>query len=278
MYSAMAEELLKSAAELTDASRGQVAKKNFALTSKQSTTGKPAYPIHDEQHARSALGFVSMHGTPEQKAEVRKDIERKYPHLIKKTAALTGMREELFKIASAGLLAKEAVSPRWVRTHAGAGAWQHMLKDLRSPSALDRTMLPGRHSLRERVEQSKALSESLPAGRGSLKRQQVVDAAEAAISRAEERSKEKFGAAGLVGRISGALKGEKGTHIAEIAGLGTLAALPADTLQAKLRSRKGEDWEHKSLLGGERGHAIGDIAGLGVLAAPSIAHLAGRHT
>ncbi len=185
MY-AMAEELLsiKLGADLTEEQRDHIAKKNFALTDKQSNTGKPAYPIHDEQHARSALGFVSMHGTDEQKAEVRRDIERKYPHLIKKATALTGMREELFKIATQG---------------------------------------------------------------------------------------------GLLQRVGGALKGEKGTHIAEIAGLGTLAALPADTLQAKLRSRKGEDWEHKSLFGGEAGHAVGDIAGLGILAAPSIAHLAGKH-
>lgn len=59
-------------------------------------------------------------------------------------------------------------------------------------------------------------------------------------------------------------------HPLDVAGLGVLAALPADTLQAHVRSKDHEDWQKKSLLGGEVGHAIGDIAGLGILAAPSL--------
>lgn len=59
-------------------------------------------------------------------------------------------------------------------------------------------------------------------------------------------------------------------HPLDVAGLGVLAALPADTLQAHLRSKDHEDWQKKSLLGGEVGHAVGDIAGLGILAAPSL--------
>ena len=78
--------LTKVASDLTDAARAEISKRNFALTGKQSNTGKPAYPIHDREHARAALGMVGMHGTQEQKAEVRKDVARKYPDMIKKVA------------------------------------------------------------------------------------------------------------------------------------------------------------------------------------------------
>jgi hypothetical protein len=80
--------------------------------------------------------------------------------------------------------------------------------------------------------------------------------------------------------LLGRLATDAATHKAEVAGLGMLAAMPLDTLQAKIRARRaggsGHDWEKKSLLGGETGHAIADVAGLGVLAAPSIAHLRGH--
>lgn len=81
---------------------------------------------------------------------------------------------------------------------------------------------------------------------------------------------EKIKQAGTLGEI---LRSEAAAHPVEVAGLGMLAALPIDQLQAHLRSAKGEDWQKKSLLGGETGHAVGDVAGLGVLAAPSIAHM-----
>lgn len=90
---AMKLELQKIAEDLTPEARAQIAKKNFALTSKQSDTGKPAYPIHDEQHARTALGMVGMHGTPEQKSEVYKDIVRKYPEMAAKSKAIQKWQE-----------------------------------------------------------------------------------------------------------------------------------------------------------------------------------------
>lgn len=90
-------------------------------------------------------------------------------------------------------------------------------------------------------------------------------------------NKPKEKSAGIMQRLAGEAAG----HKAEVAGLGILAAMPVDTLQAKIRAKKeglsSEDWEKKSLLGGETGHSIADITGLGVLAAPSIAHLRGGH-
>jgi hypothetical protein len=39
------------------------------------------YPIEDESHARNALSRVSGNGTPEQKAEVRSAVARRFPNI-----------------------------------------------------------------------------------------------------------------------------------------------------------------------------------------------------
>ena len=59
----------------------------------------------------------------------------------------------------------------------------------------------------------------------------------------------------------------------EVGGLGLLAGIGADRVQAHARAGKGatdEQIEHKQLMG-ETGHAAADVAGLGILAAPLIA-------
>ena len=71
----------KVAAELNEAARENIAPKNFALSSKQSDTGKPAYPIEDKSHAANALARVRQFGDAHEKAEVYKDVARKYPEL-----------------------------------------------------------------------------------------------------------------------------------------------------------------------------------------------------
>lgn len=78
---AFGREFLKMAAPLTAEARSELPNKDFALTGKQSETGKPAYPIEDKQHAKSALGFVGMHGSSKEKSEVYKDIAKKYPDI-----------------------------------------------------------------------------------------------------------------------------------------------------------------------------------------------------
>jgi hypothetical protein len=59
---------------------------DFAVSSKKSNTGKPAYPIPDKKHAISALGFAKMHHDKSDLAEVRKDVASKYPDLVHKEA------------------------------------------------------------------------------------------------------------------------------------------------------------------------------------------------
>jgi hypothetical protein len=39
------------------------------------------YPIQDKSHARNALARVSAHGTPSEKAEVRRRVCAKYPFI-----------------------------------------------------------------------------------------------------------------------------------------------------------------------------------------------------
>jgi hypothetical protein len=129
LHRALFDELEKIAIDLTAAGRAQIAKKNFALTSKQSTTGKPAYPIHDATHARAALRLVGMHGSEQQKAEVRKDVARKYPGMVRdKVAGIVGnirqavkspgVRDHLTEIGGLGVLAVPGIDTLQARARA----------------------------------------------------------------------------------------------------------------------------------------------------------------
>jgi hypothetical protein len=84
MAAGFQDELEKISSELTPEGRSHVAPKNFAVSSKESNTGKPAYPIPDKAHARSALGFAAMHGDKKDVSEVRKDVEKKFPGMVQK--------------------------------------------------------------------------------------------------------------------------------------------------------------------------------------------------
>jgi uncharacterized membrane protein YsdA (DUF1294 family) len=87
--SAFVDELTKIATELTEEAREHIAKKNFAVSAKASNTGKPAYPIPDKAHARAALGFAAMHHDKKDLAEVRKDVEHKFPGMVHEKHAAT---------------------------------------------------------------------------------------------------------------------------------------------------------------------------------------------
>lgn len=75
--------LVKLATELTPVGREHIKDKNFVFPEEKK------YPIHDKQHAESALGFSKMHGSPEVQARVRAAVIKKYPglELEKKSAA-----------------------------------------------------------------------------------------------------------------------------------------------------------------------------------------------
>lgn len=58
--------------KLTTRARNRVKDSNFALPGRR-------YPIHDISHARNALARVSQFGTPEEKAQVRVAVHRRFP-------------------------------------------------------------------------------------------------------------------------------------------------------------------------------------------------------
>jgi hypothetical protein len=94
------DELTKIAADLTPSARADLPKKDFAVSAKSSNTGKPAYPIEDKAHAKAALGLSAMHGDAKDVSEVRKDVAKKYPGLVKEKKA-AGVNAAMFKAASA---------------------------------------------------------------------------------------------------------------------------------------------------------------------------------
>ena len=83
-YASMREEFAKIAHDLTAGERADLPKKDFAVGAKSSNTGKPAYPIPDAQHARSALGFAKMHGDSADYAKVKAKVDKKFPGLEQK--------------------------------------------------------------------------------------------------------------------------------------------------------------------------------------------------
>lgn len=65
-------------AKLTTAGRKRLKGSSFAVDGQ-----KRKYPIHDIAHARNALARVSAHGTPAEKAQVRRKVSARYPSLRK---------------------------------------------------------------------------------------------------------------------------------------------------------------------------------------------------
>lgn len=67
----------KSGGRLTTKARNALPAKDFALPGRR-------YPVNDPSHARNALARVSQHGSPEEKAVVRRKVHAKYPEIGKK--------------------------------------------------------------------------------------------------------------------------------------------------------------------------------------------------
>jgi hypothetical protein len=69
-------------AKLIAAKRNKISGKNFALPGRR-------YPIEDRAHAKNALARVSQHGSPAEKAAVRRKVHGKFPNIavggLKKT-------------------------------------------------------------------------------------------------------------------------------------------------------------------------------------------------
>jgi hypothetical protein len=73
-------------AKLSTEARKEMPKADFALPGKgegAKGSGAGSYPIPNASHARNALARVSQHGSPEEKAEVRAAVHRKFPDIGK---------------------------------------------------------------------------------------------------------------------------------------------------------------------------------------------------
>ena len=67
--------LVKHAKELTTEKRKNLPDSSFVFPDDRS------YPIHDKSHAQNALARVEQHGTPEEKAKVKRKVREKYPDM-----------------------------------------------------------------------------------------------------------------------------------------------------------------------------------------------------
>jgi hypothetical protein len=97
----------KEARVLNTRGRKRVAKKNFAMPASAAKSGKGqkgSYPIHDIQHARSALSYGSRHLSSEEYAKLKKRVYAKYPSLKKTSALKTPLLDEIPKCAASKLM------------------------------------------------------------------------------------------------------------------------------------------------------------------------------
>jgi len=77
----------KAGGRLTYAQREAMPSREFALPGHGTGPegkGGGSYPIPDESHARNALARVSQHGSPEEKAAVRRKVHAKFPGIGEK--------------------------------------------------------------------------------------------------------------------------------------------------------------------------------------------------
>ena len=61
-------------AKLTTKARKAIPTEDFALAGRR-------YPIEDKSHARNALARVAQHGTPAEKATVKRKVKAQFPSI-----------------------------------------------------------------------------------------------------------------------------------------------------------------------------------------------------
>ncbi len=67
--------------KLTAAARKKLPRSDFAIPKDEPESG--SYPVPDRSHAQNALARVSQFGDAEEKAEVRKKVDARFPGLRK---------------------------------------------------------------------------------------------------------------------------------------------------------------------------------------------------
>lgn len=87
----MAKKKMKVTHKLSAKQRQALPRSDFALPGKgkgPKGAGAGSYPINDPGHAKAALSRVAQHGTPAEKAEVRRKVHEKYPNMGEKRKKL----------------------------------------------------------------------------------------------------------------------------------------------------------------------------------------------
>ena len=80
----------KLVAKLSYKKRQKLPSKAFAIKGRR-------YPINDPAHAKNALARVSQHGSPQEKAEVRRKVHAKFPGI-----AVSGLKKGKTKAKKKG--------------------------------------------------------------------------------------------------------------------------------------------------------------------------------
>jgi len=282
----------KTAEELSEAARGDLPKKDFAVPAAKSNTGERAYPIPDKQHARSALGFAKMHGDSADYARVRAKVEAKFPDMLKKSS----------KIEQAKSFGKNVLRHLG---HAAGGAIDTVqgptntavngitLGDSRMAAsgvgglaALGAVHHMGRRQGRKDVEKEKdsmmpgtmgtgALPGMVGGPPGSMPATMKMGSA---TSIPFDLTKK---APGLGERVIGAVA-NRFSHPLDLAGLGVLALPAADQLQAHTRAAVAGPYNKEEVKKRELlphvAHPLAELGGLGLIAAPVAAQvMKGQH-
>lgn len=275
----------KVAADLTEAARAKLPKKDFAVPASKSNTGEKAYPIPDRQHARSALGFAKMHGDSADYARVRAKVEAKFPDMLKKGSRLDQVKSVGRNVArhlghAAGGALDTVTGPVNTATQGlSLNDSRRAASGFGGVAALEGVHQLGVRRGRRAAEKEKDSTMMPPGqmppimkmGSGTL----------AGLGPVLNTAEHTAVPGGVKERLIGALA-NRFSHPMDLAGLGVLGLPAADQLQAHTRAGLSGKYNKEEVKKREVlphvAHPLAELGGLGMIAAPVAAQmLRGQH-
>jgi hypothetical protein len=277
----MQPELEKVATELTSESREHIKTKNFAIPELKK------YPIHDRDHAESALGLSKMHASPEIQAKVRAAVEKKYPGLhVKEAAPIKKEKRRPWNVAN-HRTGRRPMSVSTMLKKEKDGTLQSKYASFNGPvlpftdesdkgaaPAGKRKMdnIPSREEIANNVsrQDGREFAATVPApGNAQLE--------VGATNSPQERTASANPAYLAMMKIGGKgfrdyILSDAAEKHTDLGGLGLMAGSSIDKMRSQLKHPENE--EQGSMVGGTAGRSGMDLAGLGMMAAPTIARLA----
>lgn len=276
----------KVAAELTEAARKELPKKDFAVPATKSNTGEKAYPIPDRQHARSALGFAKMHGDSSDYARVRAKVEAKFPDMLKKASRLEEAKNIGRNVArhlghAAGGALDTVTGPiNTVTQGLSLNDSKRVASGVGGVAAIEGVHQLGIRRGRRAAEKEKD-STMLPPGQMPpiMKMGGTLMGLGPMINEAGHVA--EGAPSGVKERVIGALA-NRFSHPMDLAGLGVLGLPAADQLQAHTRAGLSGKYNKEEVKKREIlphvAHPLAELGGLGMIAAPVAAQMIrGQH-